>query len=218
MFAIGLILLVVDARSARADLDLADFLLPAHRGTAPAGVEPAACATGCTTGECGACGPYAGAGQCYGGHLPCCADVRGCRDRWRLWGKKKCRCLHHQTFYPPAAPLFHPTWGYHQTCWRRFPPLPPCPPADLWLMPGACETVIPGELPLGTILPQPLAPETPPTPPAPSPGAESVPPRDYTEPVPPSESAPGIPEPAPDSGDSDPTGYDFEMPRTFERR
>lgn len=23
-------------------------------------------------------------------------------------------------------PACHPTFGYHQTCWRRFPPLPPC--------------------------------------------------------------------------------------------
>lgn len=23
-------------------------------------------------------------------------------------------------------PACHPTYGYHQTCWRRFPPLPPC--------------------------------------------------------------------------------------------
>ena len=31
---------------------------------------------------------------------------------------------------PPRAyciPSCHPTWGYHQTCWRRFPPLQPCP-------------------------------------------------------------------------------------------
>lgn len=25
-----------------------------------------------------------------------------------------------------CTPECHPTWGYHQTCWRRFPPLQPC--------------------------------------------------------------------------------------------
>ena len=27
---------------------------------------------------------------------------------------------------PQISPACHPTWGYHQTCWRRFPPLEPC--------------------------------------------------------------------------------------------
>ena len=27
---------------------------------------------------------------------------------------------------PRISPACHPTWGYHQTCWRRFPCLEPC--------------------------------------------------------------------------------------------
>lgn len=27
---------------------------------------------------------------------------------------------------PQISPACHPTWGYYQTCWRRFPPLEPC--------------------------------------------------------------------------------------------
>lgn len=29
---------------------------------------------------------------------------------------------------PVMSPLCSPTWGYHETCWREFPPVPLCPP------------------------------------------------------------------------------------------
>ena len=29
-----------------------------------------------------------------------------------------------------VSPACHPTFGYHQTCWRQFPPLPPCNSCD----------------------------------------------------------------------------------------
>lgn len=32
--------------------------------------------------------------------------------------------------HPVRSPACDPAWGYHPTCWTRFPPLPPCPSAD----------------------------------------------------------------------------------------
>lgn len=34
-----------------------------------------------------------------------------------------CLCEKQRAYCTPEC---HPTWGYHQTCWRRFPPLQPC--------------------------------------------------------------------------------------------
>ncbi len=34
-----------------------------------------------------------------------------------------CCCDPPRAYYSPAC---EPAWGYHQTCWRRFPPLEPC--------------------------------------------------------------------------------------------
>ncbi len=46
-----------------------------------------------------------------------------------------------------VSPACHPTFGYHQTCWRRFPPLPPCDSncescQDGTCMDGSCQTPI----------------------------------------------------------------------------
>ncbi len=32
----------------------------------------------------------------------------------------------HDPDRPVVSPACHPAWGYHQTCWRRFAPVPPC--------------------------------------------------------------------------------------------
>jgi hypothetical protein len=49
--------------------------------------------------------------------------TRGIRQHWfRYWQKQK----HLQ--HPEAPPFFEANWGYHPTCWRRFPPIcDPCP-------------------------------------------------------------------------------------------
>ena len=210
---------VLAAVTGSAQAGLLDFFLGPSHGGNHAGCT--SCSTGhCADGQCGATG-----GDCYNGHLPCCADVRGSRDRWRLWHTKKCREIHHESFYPPVAPLFHPTWGYHQTCWRRFPPLPPCPPADAFLMPyGGCETGVPGAMPPGIVPPQPVVPgyESPVPPPAPveptAPDAtgENGGTQPYVEPD--SEPAPAAPldDPLPPAGDARvPDAAGFVMPRNF---
>jgi len=72
-----------------------------------------------------------------------------------------------ESFYPPGPPYYHPTWGYHPTCWRRFPPVcHECPP-DPW----AAETAVPMEQEGMTAPPpEPGGEAVPPAPPA---GAES---------------------------------------------
>ncbi|HUG91137.1 MAG TPA: hypothetical protein VML55_09900, partial [Planctomycetaceae bacterium] len=139
-----------------------DVLFPSRGGgQAACGAE---CGS-CSDPMCPACADSLIGGPsdaCYHGHLPCCADARGCRDRWRLWLTKKCRCVHHQTFYPPVPPLHQPAWGYHQTCWRVFPELPPCPPPVRWPMPAwghVCEPqLLPGTSSAVVIPPGPAEP------------------------------------------------------------
>jgi|GEM_PF-3452830 len=60
-----------------------------------------------------------------------------------------------------VSPACHPTFGYHQTCWRRFPPLPPCDSNceschDGTCMDGSCQTPI--------YEPQPMTPMAQPSP------------------------------------------------------
>ncbi|GAB5445004.1 MAG: hypothetical protein Fues2KO_53530 [Fuerstiella sp.] len=58
---------------------------------------------------------------------------------------------------PPRAyhtPECHPTWGYHQTCWRKFPPLQPCAHTGDYCPTGGCPTCGPN----GATLPQNYAP------------------------------------------------------------
>ena len=38
-----------------------------------------------------------------------------------------------------VSPACHPTFGYHQTCWRQFSPLPPCHSCNT-CQDGSCET------------------------------------------------------------------------------
>ena len=69
-----------------------------------------------------------------------CQDCHGCdgcgSSRWSLWRAHiKCVLKRHrweqglETCYPVCAPYCAEYYGYRQTCWRRLPPLPPCPPA-----------------------------------------------------------------------------------------
>lgn len=34
--------------------------------------------------------------------------------------------IRHEERRPQISPACLPAWGYHKTCWQRFPPLPPC--------------------------------------------------------------------------------------------
>ncbi|MCA9085442.1 MAG: hypothetical protein KDA81_15375 [Planctomycetaceae bacterium] len=65
---------------------------------------------------------------------------------------------------PPRAwttPACEPAWGYHQTCWRRFPPVEPCPEGS-YCPDGTCNTCNQqsdmGPIPNGSYLSSPSAP------------------------------------------------------------
>jgi len=53
-----------------------------------------------------------------------------------------------------VSPACHPTYGYHQTCWRRFPALPPCENCD------TCPTATchDGNCELPPVFPHPVSP------------------------------------------------------------
>lgn len=90
----------------------------------------------CVPRSC-SCGPYM-SGGCAGGQCGCgcvgeecdagstCWTTRmsnGIRRHWyRYWQRKK------KLQHAECPPFFQTNWGYHPTCWRRFPPLcNPCP-------------------------------------------------------------------------------------------
>lgn len=55
-------------------------------------------------------------------------------------------------------PACHPTYGYHQTCWRRFPPLPPCESCESCQTGLAAPLCQDGNCQPGTILQPPAIP------------------------------------------------------------
>jgi hypothetical protein len=64
-----------------------------------------------------------------------CDGCSACRSHWSLWWDhvkcrfKRCRWEEGlETCYPVCPPYAQPHHGYHETCWRRLPPLNPCPP------------------------------------------------------------------------------------------
>lgn len=54
---------------------------------------------------------------------------------------------------PHMSPACQPAWGYHPTCWQRFPPVPPCDPV------GTCDCQFEGTVPSYGTLPL-YAPQT----------------------------------------------------------
>ena len=82
---------------------------------------------GCLSSDCHRC-----TDQCHA-----CDACGGCAgSRWGLWRDHlKCLLKRHrweqglETCYPVCPPYCAEYYGYRQTCWRRLPPLPPCPPA-----------------------------------------------------------------------------------------
>lgn len=94
----------------------------------------------CISGPAGFSPPFATEGQ----HCrdPNCTECEAEKGSWmsrssrslrRWWHRKHQRKkgLHN----PEYAPLYEPNWGYHPTCWRKFPPIVcPCPPANPGLL------------------------------------------------------------------------------------
>lgn len=81
--------------------------------------------TSCCENGCGASG-------CNG---ECCESESGSwlsgksRAFQRWW--YRCHQSKKHLQHPEHAPHFHQTWGYHQTCWRTFPPAcNVCPPVN----------------------------------------------------------------------------------------
>ena len=75
-----------------------------------------------------------------------------------------CGCKHRAY----CTPECHPTWGYHQTCWRQFPPLQPCCgwgsycPANGACQPnGTCQSCQAGGMPPNSVVQNAYAPGTP---------------------------------------------------------
>jgi len=93
----------------------------------------------CVTPGCTAC--QYGGGQCPGYGCRHCADQPeddGWWSRFRRGFNEKCRKTttwwfrqhqrHKQLQHPECPPFCRPNWGYHEPCWRQFPPLcNPCP-------------------------------------------------------------------------------------------
>lgn len=85
-----------------------------------------------STDEC-ACGGCATGGSCIQEQQNtwdrCCSSVQTAaqkhRVKWyQMWQRKK------KLQHPECPPFFEANWGYHPTCWRKFPPIcNPCPPA-----------------------------------------------------------------------------------------
>lgn len=52
-----------------------------------------------------------------------------------------------------VTPECHPTWGYHQQCWRKFPPLDPCPCPQTGDYCPSCQTCNAGNFATGPTVP-----------------------------------------------------------------
>ncbi len=86
--------------------------------------------------------------------------------KFRFQNYATSRRLQKRTYHEVAPPYWEPTYGYHQTCWRRFPECcDRCPPAD------ALSPIPEGESPLAS----PLAPVPSTVPPVPMPDGEASP-------------------------------------------
>ena len=105
--------LLLSAVAAAADVAPAEQI-PCPQGyPTPISAGARECLNGCSTGQCD-CGEDSSWME---------RTSRGLRRRWfRYWQRKK------ELQHSEAPPLFDANWGYHPTCWRRFPPIcNPCP-------------------------------------------------------------------------------------------
>ncbi|MGC1273677.1 MAG: hypothetical protein WBC44_08230 [Planctomycetaceae bacterium] len=159
------------------------------------------CDDACTVG--GHCAP--GASSVHGYRCNCaeCRDQSAFERLCETLKIKKRETLHdHSTWaidhyrhlhHPKCPPYCHPSWGYYQTCWRRFPEhtlwCPECPGETGPVMPLPAPAVVP----VGPAVAPPPAPAAAPGPaPAPMPKAPAVEQPPYEEPAseePPAESS-----------------------------
>jgi hypothetical protein len=60
---------------------------------------------------------------------------------------KDLRCFKDEPSRPHVSAACAPNWGYHPTCWQRFPPVEPCPTPDCQVsgMPGVWSSVPPDD-------------------------------------------------------------------------
>ena len=125
----------------------------------------------CPSGSCGTCGGACGScgHDCNRGVFYLAVDRL--ERHWRKWlrGWYYFNQRHHKHLIHEVQPVTtHPTFGYYQTCWRRFPPVPDrCPPAC-----DGAAIIEPGE----TVLPDfPAEPPMPALPPEPNGRGEDAP-------------------------------------------
>lgn len=156
-------------------------------GAAASNVVMAGYTNGCAPdgGAClagGHCSPNGSAGHGFRCACPECSDPSAFEKFCLKLGIKKREAIHdHSTWainhyrhlsHPKCPPYCHPSWGYYQTCWSRFPE------ETLWCpeCPSVVDAAIPlpahGVTPVGPAVSPPPAPASPMPAPAPAPMPE----------------------------------------------